>query len=314
MNKVLVTPRSLTESGHPSLSLLTEAGYEVVFCTPGVQPSTEELKRLLPGCVGYLAGVEKIDEEVLAVAEDLCAISRNGTGVNSIDLAACERRGIRVLRTQGANARGVAELALGLMFSLVRSIPFSDDQLKAGVWTRRKGVELNGRELGVIGCGMVGRLVIRTALDLGMRVRGYDPFPERGFSPGDGFSYTDLDTVLQKSDVVTLHCPPSADGKPLLDAMAIDSMKPGAMLVNTARADLVDEAALLAALNAGRIGGYATDVYVTEPPEASPLLMHDRVVCTPHVGGYTEESVARSTLAAVENLLLVLQEPERGGV
>jgi phosphoglycerate dehydrogenase-like enzyme len=264
--------------------------------------------------VGYLAGVEKIDEEVLAVAEDLCAISRNGTGVNSIDLAACERRGIRVLRTQGANARGVAELALGLMFSLVRSIPFSDDQLKAGVWTRRKGVELNGRELGVIGCGMVGRLVIRTALDLGMRVRGYDPFPERGFSPGDGFSYTDLDTVLQKSDVVTLHCPPSADGKPLLDAMAIDSMKPGAMLVNTARADLVDEAALLAALNAGRIGGYATDVYVTEPPEASPLLMHDRVVCTPHVGGYTEESVARSTLAAVENLLLVLQEPERGGV
>ena len=142
MAKILITPRSLTKDGDPSLDLLEHAGFELVFCTPGKAPDESELLRLVPGCIGWLAGVEKISDAVLAKAKELKAISRNGTGVDSIDLAACERRGIAVLRADGANARGVAELTLALMLSLLRAVPESDARMKAGAWERRQGVEL----------------------------------------------------------------------------------------------------------------------------------------------------------------------------
>ena len=143
--KILVTPRSLTREGDPALELLKSAGYELVLCTPGKAPDEEELIRLLPGCVGWLAGVEKISERVLRTGRDLKAISRNGTGVDSIDLDACRKLGIPVLRAEGANARGVAELTIALLLSLMRSLPFSDSRMKAGGWERRKGTELEGR-------------------------------------------------------------------------------------------------------------------------------------------------------------------------
>ncbi|HHN47277.1 MAG TPA: oxidoreductase, partial [Planctomycetes bacterium] len=137
--KILVTPRSVTKSGHPSLERLKKAGFEVIFCTPGVQPSEEELLKLLPGCAGMLAGVEPISARVLAAARGLKAISRNGTGVDNVDIPAAEKLGIRVLRAEGANARGVAELALGHILAAVRSIPASDAALKAEKWERFKG-------------------------------------------------------------------------------------------------------------------------------------------------------------------------------
>jgi D-3-phosphoglycerate dehydrogenase len=139
MAKILVTPRSLTKGGDPSLELLKAAGHQLVFCTPGKSPDEQELLGLVPGCAGWLAGVEKITDAVLARADSLKAISRNGTGVDSIDLAACGRRGISVLRAEGANARGVAELAIALMLSLLRSVSFGDARLKAGGWERRQG-------------------------------------------------------------------------------------------------------------------------------------------------------------------------------
>jgi phosphoglycerate dehydrogenase-like enzyme len=157
MGKVLISPRSLTRDGHPALDLLKEAGHEVVFCTPGKQPSEEELLRLLPGCVGFLAGVETISEKALESAKDLKVISRNGTGVDNIDLEAAERLGIAICKTEGANAKGVAELTIGLMYALARFLPLHDAKMKNETWERKKGIELEGRVLGLVGCGQIGK-------------------------------------------------------------------------------------------------------------------------------------------------------------
>jgi phosphoglycerate dehydrogenase-like enzyme len=308
MNKILVTPRSLTRTGHPALNLLRQADYEVIFSTPGKQPDEEELLRLLPGCVGMLAGVERISARVLEAAKELKAISRNGTGIDNIDLKAAERLNIRILRAEGANARGVAELAIGLVFAGVRAIPYSDAQMKAGNWNRKKGMEIDGRTLGLIGCGKVGKLVAQMALGLGMMVIAYDLYPEQSFTPSSKFRFATLDEVLQMSDVISLHCPPTQDGTPLIGKEAVVKMKKGVYLVNTARPGLIDEETVLEALNNGEIAGFATDIFHEEPPEMNELFSHENVITTPHIGGFTVESVNNAARVAVENLLNYLQE------
>ncbi len=306
MSRILVTPRSVTAAGgHPSLQALVDAGYEVVYSAAGKQPSEAELIALLPGCVGYLAGVEPITERALSAADALRVISRNGTGVDSVDLKAAEARGIRVCRAEGANARGVAELTIGLMLALVRAIPLNDAALKAGGWERRKGVELTGRTLGLVGCGRIGRYVAECALGLGMKALAYDLYPDAAYSPGAGFAYAGLDEVIARADVLSLHCPPAE--RPLIDADAIAAMKPGVYVINTARHGLIDDDAALAALESGRIAGLALDVYGKEPPEDRRLASHPRVVATAHIGGFTSESVDRAMSAAVDNLLEALR-------
>jgi phosphoglycerate dehydrogenase-like enzyme len=304
--KILVTPRSVTRDGHPALERLTEEGYELVFSTPGVQPDEAELIRLLPGCDGYLAGVERISASVLAAAKGLRVISRNGVGVENIDLAAADRLGVRVCTTPGANSRGVAELTLALILSLVRSVPFGDAALKDGGWERRRGIEVRGRTLGVVGCGRIGKEVACLALAVGLKVVAYDLEPDLTFRPAGDFGYARLDELLVASDIVTLHCPLPSDRRPLIDAAAIAAMKRGAYLVNTARAGLVDESSALEALEDDRLGGLAVDVFHAEPPGDHPLVKHPKVIATPHVGGFTDESVARAIEGAVENLLKAL--------
>ena len=302
--RIAVTPRSLSAAGHPALSMLTSRGYEIVYPAPGKTPSEEDLLRAVPGCVGWLAGVEPISPTVLAAAKGLRVISRNGTGVDNIDLAVAGEHGIKVERAMGANARGVAELAITLMLSAFRSVPWSDAHLRRGDWQRRIGIEAQGRTLAVIGCGAIGREVADLALGLGMWVVGYDPFPSNSFVR-PGFRFAPLEQALTSADAISLHCPPGA--APILDEAMIARLKRGVVVVNTARAELVDDAALLAALESGQVGGLATDVFRTEPPEPSALLAHPRVIQTPHAGGFTEESVDRATRVAVENLLKVLE-------
>ena len=303
MKKILVTPRSLTKAGHPALDRLRQAGYEVIFSTPGKQPDEEELLRLLPDCVGYLAGVEKVSAKVLESAKELKVISRNGSGVDNIDLATAEKLGISICKTEGANAKGVAELTVGLMFSLVRWVPFHDARMKAETWERRKGIELDSRTLGLIGCGQIGKEVAIRALGLGMKVIAYRRHPDRTFTPSDKFSWVSFEEVLKESDIISLHRPASPTGEPVIDRGAISKMKKGVYIINTARASLIDEISALKALENGQISGIATDVYAKEPPENYSLVKHERAIATPHLGGYTAESVDRATIDAVENLI-----------
>ncbi len=305
--RILVTPRSLTRHGDPALRRLEDAGFELVYSTPGEIPSEAELLELLPGCVGWIAGIEPVSADVLRAAfPTLRVISRNGTGVDNLPLATASELGITIHRADGANARGVAELAITLMLASLRHIPAQNAALKHGQWHRRLGAEIGNKVVGVVGCGAVGRLVVRAALGLGARVVGYDPAPDDAFRPDGPFSFSTLDDLLDQAGVISLHCPASADGRPLFDAERLARLKPGVHLVNTARAGLIDETALLAALNSGQIAGYATDVFTVEPPEPSALLTHERVIATPHIGGFTSESIGNATIAAVDNLVRAL--------
>ncbi|WP_211241422.1 NAD(P)-dependent oxidoreductase [Pseudonocardia spinosispora] len=300
-----MTPRSLTQAGLENvaeLQPLRAAGFELVSGPVGRQPSADELRDLLPGCVGWLAGVEQITAEVLDRADELEVISRNGTGTDAIDLDTALRRGIRVERTPGANARGVAELALALALALLREVPRSAHALKHGGWQRWQGRELADCRVGVVGLGAIGSKVAELFTTLGAQVVGHDPYPPEN-PPVPLRELTDL---LATSDVISLHAPPPPDGKPLLDETKLALLPPGALVINTARAGLVDEAAILDALDTAKLGGYAVDAFETEPPEPSALLRHDRVLATPHIGGYTGASVRRATEQAVANLLAVL--------
>lgn len=301
---IAVTPRSMSEAGHPALTRLTGLGYELVFPAPGRLPSEDELVAALPGCVGYLAGVEPVSRRVIEASPRLRVISRNGSGIDNIDLDAARARGICIEKALGANARGVAELALGLAFCAIRSIAWSDRHLAEGDWKRRKGRELLGKRLGIVGCGAIGRTLATLGASLGMEVLGHDPYV--GTAALDAsMRRVSLDELLAASDVISLHCPPAP--APILGAAALARIKPGAVLVNTARAELIDEDAVVAALDSGRLAAYATDVYPTEPPEPSALLRHENTIRTPHAGGYTDESVDRATEIAVDNLLRRLE-------
>lgn len=308
--KILVTPRSFTGGELPRLHQLATDGFELIMPAPGRHPTHDELLAAVPECVGYIAGVEKIDREVLRAGRNLKVISRNGVGVDNVDVEAARQFGITVLRATGANSRSVAELAWGLILALARSIPASHCALKAGRWERETGVELAGRRLGVLGCGQIGRIVVQFGLAFGMKVSAFDPFEDAGFRPGADFRYAPLDDVIAGSDFLSLHCPPSENG-PLLCRNRLGSMRKGAHIVNCARADLIDEAALLGHLDDGHLSGYATDVFQTEPPGLDPLVQHPRVVASPHIGGFTCESMERVVATTVDQLLEALDASER---
>jgi phosphoglycerate dehydrogenase-like enzyme len=308
MGKVIVTPRSLSKGGHPLLDRIRSAGHELVFPSPGNQPTEAQLEAVIDDAVGYIAGVEKIGAGLIAKAGKLVAISRNGTGVDNVDLAAAKDRGIRVLRAEGANARGVAELAFGHILAAARGICAADAQLKAGKWVREKGFELEGKTLAIVGCGKIGRLVARFALAFDMKVLAYDLYPDSSFSPSAAFRWGSLAEALSEADVVSLHCPPPPDGVALLDRAAIEGLKKGVIVVNTAREALVDAAAMMTALESGRVRAYTVDAFDKEPPEDWSVVRNSRVLATPHVGGFTDESIDRATEVAVENLLSALKE------
>lgn len=300
MTKILVTPRSLKDPNHPALQPLREAGFEIVIPAPGVMPDPETLKKTLPGCAGWLAGVEKITADIMAAGDELKIISRNGVGVDNVDLAAAKARGIDVANTPGANARGVAELAMGLIFAVARNIAATDASIKSGGWNRRQGIELEGKTLGVVGCGQIGKMVVRMATAIGMNALGYDLYPDAAFRM-DGFGYVSPERLVAESDIVTLHLP--GGDKPFVDADFFSRAKKSVIVINTSRAAAVDEQAMLAALASGQVLGYGVDAFDPEPPGTTDLTSNPAVVCTSHIGGFTAESVQRAATQASLNIV-----------
>ncbi len=289
MNRILVTPRSLTRTPDPALQRLAEHGYEIVFSQPGETPDEAALLRLLPGCVGWLAGVEPVSPRVLEAAPGLRAISRNGIGADNLPLEVAQRLGIQVLRAAGANARGVAELAIELLPAALRHVPEQSAALKAGSWQRRPGLE--SRTLGLVGCGVIGRLVARFALALDAHVRVFDPYPDAGFTPPGDFAWVSFAAVLAEAEMLSLHCPMPADRRPVLDAASLERLRPGCHVINTmtsldwARSQLDHQAVgkaidLLAAAKRIEFFGFgaswivAADAQQKFPLSGVPCLVH----------------------------------------
>ena len=255
----------------------------------------------------------KVTADVIEAGKRLKLIGRAGIGVDNIDVAAASRRGIIVENAPSGNSVTTAEHALCLLMSLARHIPQATASLKAGKWEKNKlsGTEIMGKTLGVVGLGNIGRIVADRAQGLKMKVVAFDPFIGREAAERLGVELCDLDQLLRQADFVTIHTPMTAETKGIIDAAALAKMKKGALLVNAARGGIVDEDALLAALESGHLGGAALDVFVKEPPaEGSKLVAHPRLICSPHLGASTDEAQEKVAVEVAEQIVAFAERGE----
>lgn len=306
MTRVLVTPRSMTERPTGAVQRLGAIGVDVVLGPIGRQPSRLELENLLQGVTAWIAGVEPIDAAVLAGASDLRIIARNGVGSDNIDHAAAKARDITVTTTPGANAQGVAELAVLAMLAGLRGHRRASNALSADHWARSIGRELGSAQVGVVGLGAIGLRVAEIASAFGAQVAGTEPFPRPGVA--DRYRLMSLDDLVAGSDVLTLHTPGSPDGSALLGERRIRALPRGSIVVNTARWTLVDPDAMLSALDDGHVASYAIDAFAEEPPVHHALFDHPNVDATPHIGAFTTQSAARASEAALASVIAFLTE------
>ncbi len=305
--RILVTPRSMTQFGLDSLEELQplrDAGFDLVSGPAGRLPRFDDLKTVPRDITGWLAGVEEITSKVLDLFPTLVGISRNGAGSDTIDHDAAALRGIQVATARGANARGVAELALANILNGLRSIPVANVNLHDGKWIRELGREMPDIVVGIIGYGAIGRILATFTTGMGSRTLVYDPYAVIGAE--DNVESVSLDVLFKTSDVVSLHSPPTADGKPIIGRGEVSQMKQNSVVVNAARSSLVDPGAILEGFESGQISAYAVDAFDSEPPVLSDLLRHSRTIMTPHLGGYTSQSIKRASQQSVTNLLAIL--------
>lgn len=241
-------------------------------------------------------GRTKVTAAVFEAGKKLKVVGRAGVGVDNIDLKAAKAHGVTVVNSPLATSVAVAELTLGLMLSIVRDLPRADKSLKEGKWLKKEfeGAELNGKVLGVIGMGRIGAAVVKRAAAFDMTVIGYDPMLPAADIKARGAEPVDLDTLYSRADMITMHIPLTADSKNLLNEAAFAKMKDGVYIICAARGGVIDEAALLSALNSGKVAGAALDVFVAEPPGLTDLVAHPKVIGTPHVGAQTAEAQVRA--------------------
>ncbi len=298
--RVLITDR-FSSTG---LACLTDAGLEVLN-RPGA--GREDVLELVAGVEALLIRSQtRVDAALLERAGALLAIGRAGVGYENIDVEACDRRGIAVMNTPGASAITTAERTIALVMALLHQIPIADRSVRAGRWDRRSymGNEVFGKTLGILGLGNVGRLVADRARGLHLRLLSHDPALPRETAFNLGIEPVEFDELLARADIVSCHVSADPRLRSLLGRRELGLMKPGAWFVNTSRGFLVDEAALIEALEAGRLAGAALDVFETEPlPADSRLRELDSVILSPHLGASTREAEARVSIAAAEQLV-----------
>jgi D-3-phosphoglycerate dehydrogenase len=309
--RLLVTPTSYGKND-PRLRTELEALVGQVTYNPTGKPLTSaEVAHLLPGMDGYIAGLDAIDAAALQAADRLKVISRYGVGVDNVDLNAARRRGIIVTNTPGANSVSVAELALGLMLALARQIPEAVEAVHQGKWPRYAGLSLEGKTVGLLGLGAIGRQLARRLAGFDCRVLAHDPLVDAQTAEQLGVELTGMDEILRQADFVSLHLPLLPETRGLVNDAFLANMKSGAYLVNTARGEIVDEAALLRALQSGHLKGAGLDAFAVEPPDAAnPLLRLAQVVATPHLGAMTDGATSNMGWMALRDCLAVLRNEE----
>ncbi len=256
-----------------------------------------------------IRGRTRVTKAVFDSASKLKVVGRAGVGVDNIDLEAAKAHGVTVVNSPTATTNAVAELAFGLLLALSREIPRADDAMKSGKWPKKElmGVELNGKTLGIIGFGRIGLELGRRAAAFGMNVIAYDPFIQEQEVRAGGADSVSLQELFEWSDFISLHLPFNVQTRDLIGPMAFAQMKDGVRIVDAARGGIIDETALLAALNSGKVAGAALDVFAAEPPGPTELVQHPRVIATPHIGAQTAEAQTRAAEDIANEVLAALQ-------
>jgi D-3-phosphoglycerate dehydrogenase / 2-oxoglutarate reductase len=253
-------------------------------------------------------GRTKITKQVLEQAKNLKVIGRAGVGVDNIDLKAAKEWNVTVVNAPVATTTSVAELAIGLIFSLAREIPRADAHMKKGDWIKKQlvGMELKNKSLGIIGYGHIGASVGKLAASIGMRINAYDAFLKPESTVVLGGQLLSFNEVINSSDFITIHTPLTDETRNLINESVISNMKDGAFIINAARGGIIDEMALLNGLNSGKIGGAALDVYLKEPPTNQDLINHPKVIATPHIAGQTTDGQAQVAIDIATEVLIAL--------
>ena len=298
MPNVLIGSAPIRNRPGPFRDLLHDAGFRTVDPDCGEILTEAAVRASLPSCEAIIAGGEPLPADLIAIAPGLRVIARTGVGFDSVDVAAATARRIAVTITPGTNEESVAEHAFALLLGVSRRIALNDRLIRSGSWDRTLVIPLRGKTLGLLGLGRIGRAMVPRARAFGMSVIACDPLPNPGFDAEHGLRRCDLDALLAEADVLSLHVPLTPSTRNLLDADALERMKPGSIVINTARGGIIDESALVAALRRGHLAGAGLDVFAVEPPpDDHPLLSLPNVVASPHLGGI--DTLAMSDMATL---------------
>ena len=310
MPSILITSRIIGTVIKEPLDLLKDAGCEVLD-NPFLGQNLDEAKMIElvkdKQIDGMIVGDDPVTRRVIESAEGLKVISKNGVGVDRIDLDAATGNGIVVTNTPGSNSNAVADLAIGLMICAARQIHIADKLTKEGKWERVTGVELWEKTLGIVGVGWIGKAVARRAKGFNMRLLGYDIVKDEAFARESGLQYVDLERIFTESDFISLHVPATGETKTLINKKTISLMKPTTYLINTARGEVVDTKDLYEALSQNRIAGAAVDAFEVEPPTGNPLLSLPNVVTTCHIGAFSKEAMIKQCMMSTQNTIRVLK-------
>ena len=301
MTRIAVTSRSF--SRHPVLRAeLLEAYADVTFNDDGLRLTGAALIDFVTGHDRAITALEVLDEDFFRAVPELEIVSKYGVGVDMVDFDAMLRHDVKLGWTGGVNKRSVSELVISSVIALLRHVPVANREVRTGTWRQVKGLQLSQRTVGIVGCGHVGKDLAILLRAFGCRVLAHDilDFPE--FYAANGVEPVGLEELLAASDIITLHLPLNETTRNILSADRMALIKPGAVLVNTARGGLVDEPTLKAMLLDGKLAGAAFDVFVEEPPEDTEILTLPTMLATPHIGGSSEEAILAMGRAAIRGL------------
>ncbi|MEM6282334.1 MAG: phosphoglycerate dehydrogenase [Chloroflexota bacterium] len=305
IQSVYVTPPMLADMPQ-AFAPLTERGISVIHNNGEYPMPAAQLAAWLMDGQAAIVGLDELTRDVFAVCPELTIVARNGVGLDNVDLVAATEYGVAVTVPQGANSTSVAELTFGLMISLVRGVVDNHNRVQHGQWERLHGVELAGKTLGIIGLGHIGKKVARRAGAFGLNTIAHDIAPDHDFAREHRIKLAKLEDLLANSHVVTLHVPLDSSTQNMIDAAALQHMRRGAFLINTARGGVVNHMAVATALDAGHLAGVALDVHPDEGNVSSYMLGRANVITTTHVGAYTYESLMYTTQAAVQSIIDVI--------
>jgi phosphoglycerate dehydrogenase-like enzyme len=301
ITKVAVCSRSFSRNPVLRAELLQKY-QQVTFNDAGMQLSGENLVTFLRGHEKAITALEVIDETVLARLPELRVIGKYGVGLDMIDLAAMRAHGKRLGWTGGVNRRSVSELVISLAISMLRHVHVANREVLAGTWRQTIGGELSGKTVGIVGCGHIGKDLVPLLKAFGCSILSHDILDFADFYATHGVEPVDLDTLMRRADVVTLHLPLNDTTRGLIDAERLARLKPTSVLINAARGGLVDEMALKRMLHDKRIAAAAFDVFAMEPPQDQELLALPNFFATPHIGGSSHEAILAMGRAAIAGL------------
>lgn len=307
--QVLITSRSFGSVSPRAYEVLAEGGCEAAPNPYGGPLTAAQLVELVPTVDALIVGTDPIDDTVLGAAGTLKIVCKHGTGVDNIDIAAALGRGVAVANVPQANVNAVADITVGALIAVSRSLVPADASVRRGEWKRFFGTELWQKTLGIVGFGAIGQAVARRAAGFEMRILAYDPFFNSKAGETLGVRQATLEELMAESDFISIHSPITKQTRGLIGAAQFAMMKKGAYLVNYARGGIVDEQALIQALREGIVAGAALDVYDKEPPlRDNELFKMENVLVSPHMAAYTREAVDLMSVTAARNVVEFLRD------